>query len=91
MRTSDGDGVALYRSIGGPKIDTFSPFLLLDEFKSDQADDYIGGFPDHPHRFVKLLFSFLQLPAPSLTLFLLMVQSTPPRIQTKVRKDLFEY
>jgi hypothetical protein len=52
MRTADGDGVALYRSIGGPKIDNYSPFLLLDEFKSDNADDYIGGFPDHPHRYV---------------------------------------
>lgn len=50
MRTSDGDGVALFRSIGGPKADHFDPYLLLDEFKSENPDDYIGGFPDHPHR-----------------------------------------
>jgi redox-sensitive bicupin YhaK (pirin superfamily) len=48
--TSDGAGVSLSRTIGGPKIDNFDPFLLLDEFKSEDADDYIAGFPDHPHR-----------------------------------------
>jgi redox-sensitive bicupin YhaK (pirin superfamily) len=38
------------RVIGTPRIDHFDPFLLLDEFRSDDPDDYIAGFPDHPHR-----------------------------------------
>jgi redox-sensitive bicupin YhaK (pirin superfamily) len=47
---SDGAGVRLHRMIGTPELDNVDPFLLLDEFKSDRADDYIAGFPDHPHR-----------------------------------------
>ena len=50
MPTSDGDGVKLTRIIGSPRLDMLDPFLLLDCFESDQAQDYIGGFPDHPHR-----------------------------------------
>ena len=50
VETSDGAGVRLKRSIGTVALDHLDPFLLLDEFKSDSADDYIGGFPDHPHR-----------------------------------------
>jgi len=50
QETSDGAGVRLRRSLGGPDLDSLDPFLLLDEFKSDQSDDYIAGFPDHPHR-----------------------------------------
>jgi redox-sensitive bicupin YhaK (pirin superfamily) len=50
MPASDGAGVRLNRVIGQPALDTHDPFLLLDEFKSDQAEDYIAGFPDHPHR-----------------------------------------
>lgn len=48
--TSDGAGVRLYRTIGAPGLDLLDPFLLLDEFRSDEATDYIAGFPDHPHR-----------------------------------------
>ena len=48
--TSDGAGVRLRRSIGTPSLDHLDPFLLLDEFRSDNSDDYIAGFPDHPHR-----------------------------------------
>ena len=48
--TSDGAGVRLSRVIGTFQLDSLDPFLLLDEFKSDRADDYIAGFPDHPHR-----------------------------------------
>ena len=47
--TSDGAGVKLKRSIG-IEPNYFDPFLLLDEFKSENKDDYIGGFPPHPHR-----------------------------------------
>ena len=48
--TSDGAGVKLTRVIGQRDLDMIDPFLLLDEFRSDSASDYIGGFPDHPHR-----------------------------------------
>lgn len=48
--TSDGAGVRLTRVIGGPALPDLDPFLLLDEFGSDSPDDYIAGFPDHPHR-----------------------------------------
>lgn len=48
--TSDGAGVKLTRVIGQRELDMLDPFLMLDEFRSDQAGDYIGGFPDHPHR-----------------------------------------
>ncbi len=47
---SDGAGVRLTRIIGGPGLPQVDPFLLLDEFRSDTPGDYIGGFPDHPHR-----------------------------------------
>jgi redox-sensitive bicupin YhaK (pirin superfamily) len=47
---SDGDGVRLTRFIGGPDLPMVDPFLLLDCFGSDQPQDYVGGFPDHPHR-----------------------------------------
>lgn len=50
LETSDGDGVRLTRLIGGPALPQLDPFLLLDDFRSDDPDDYIGGFPPHPHR-----------------------------------------
>jgi hypothetical protein len=48
--TSKGAGVRLHRTLGGPDLDHLDPFLLLDEFKSDDMHDYLAGFPDHPHR-----------------------------------------
>ena len=48
--TSDGAGVRLKRVLGQGNDSRMDPFLLLDEFGSDQPGDYIGGFPDHPHR-----------------------------------------
>jgi quercetin 2,3-dioxygenase len=50
MPASDGAGVKLNRVIGTPLVDSIDPFLMLDEFRSDDAADYIAGFPDHPHR-----------------------------------------
>jgi len=47
---TDGDGVKIQRSVTPGRLQTFDPFLLLDEFRSDDAADYIGGFPEHPHR-----------------------------------------
>ena len=48
--TSDGAGVKLTRVIGNSSLGELDPFLMLDEFGSDSATDYIAGFPDHPHR-----------------------------------------
>ena len=50
VETSDGAGVKLKRSIGTPEADYIDPFLMLDEFGSENEDDYIAGFPPHPHR-----------------------------------------
>lgn len=48
--TSDGAAVKLTRVFGGPGIEAFDPFLMLDEFGSENPDEYIAGFPPHPHR-----------------------------------------
>ncbi|HVT32574.1 MAG TPA: pirin family protein [Rhodanobacteraceae bacterium] len=48
--TSDGAGVKLTRVIGQRALEMLDPFLMLDEFRSDSASDYMSGFPDHPHR-----------------------------------------
>jgi quercetin 2,3-dioxygenase len=48
--TSDGGGVKLRRSLGQTQTLRLDPFLMLDEFSSSNPDDYIAGFPDHPHR-----------------------------------------
>ncbi|MBS1219605.1 MAG: Pirin domain protein, partial [Proteobacteria bacterium] len=50
MATSDGAGVKLRRSIGQSQSARLDPFLMLDEFGTENPDDYIAGFPDHPHR-----------------------------------------
>lgn len=50
MPTSDGAGVRLTRVIGGPELPDLDPFLMLDEFGTDRPQDYIAGFPEHPHR-----------------------------------------
>jgi redox-sensitive bicupin YhaK (pirin superfamily) len=47
---SDGAGVQLRRSLGGDRNLRIDPFLMLDEFYSDDPDDYLAGFPSHPHR-----------------------------------------
>lgn len=48
--TSDGAGVRLLRVFGGAAAERFDPFLMLDEFGSENPDDYVAGFPPHPHR-----------------------------------------
>lgn len=48
--TSDGAGVNLNRSLGTRLLSELDPFLLFDEFRSDNPNDYIAGFPSHPHR-----------------------------------------
>ncbi|MEO1204117.1 MAG: pirin family protein [Pseudomonadota bacterium] len=47
---TDGAGVSMTRVIASNALSDYDPFLLLDEFRSDDANDYIAGFPDHPHR-----------------------------------------
>jgi len=50
VQTMDGAGVNLTRVIGSMELNMLDPFLLLDEFGSDNPKDYIAGFPPHPHR-----------------------------------------
>lgn len=50
VATSDGAGVKLRRSLGSSQTQRHDPFLMLDEFYSDNPDDYLAGFPPHPHR-----------------------------------------
>ena len=50
VAVSDGAGVKLRRSLGAGQNQRHDPFLMLDEFFSDNPDDYIAGFPSHPHR-----------------------------------------
>lgn len=50
LPATDGAGVSLTRLIGQPGLEMIDPFLLLDAFSSDRPDDYIAGFPAHPHR-----------------------------------------
>ncbi|MCL9773890.1 pirin family protein [Vibrio methylphosphonaticus] len=52
--TSDGDGVKI-RRVHGFDNQAFSPFLMIDELRSDDKKDYIGGFPPHPHRGIETL------------------------------------
>ncbi|CAA0121262.1 Putative quercetin 2,3-dioxygenase [BD1-7 clade bacterium] len=48
--SQDGDGVIIHRLAGRHLNRVLDPFLLIDEINSDNAKDYIGGFPEHPHR-----------------------------------------
>ena len=50
VNTQDGAGVKLRRSIGRSQNVRVDPFLMLDEFSSDDPNDYLAGFPSHPHR-----------------------------------------
>ncbi|HMC13730.1 MAG TPA: pirin family protein [Gallionellaceae bacterium] len=50
IATSDGAGVKLTRVLTGKLQHRLDPFLMLDAFGSDNPDDYLAGFPDHPHR-----------------------------------------
>jgi len=52
---SDGAGVKLKRIIGSQNLDHIDPFVLLDEFKSKNVNDYMAGFPDHPHRGIETI------------------------------------
>lgn len=57
MPVAEGAGVTVHRSLGLPALTILDPFLMLDHFASTDPDDYIAGFPDHPHRgFVTLTY-----------------------------------
>ena len=60
IATSDGAGVKLKRSIGTPEADYIDPFLMLDEFGSENKDDYVAGFPPHPHRGIETVTYMLK-------------------------------
>ena len=60
MPATDGAGVKLKRAIGTPELDYLDPFLMLDEFGSDNAKDYIAGFPPHPHRGIETVTYMLK-------------------------------
>ena len=53
--TVEGAGVKLQRAFGFGKSADFDPFLLLDDFRSDNPADYIAGFPWHPHRGIETI------------------------------------
>ena len=53
--TMEGAGVKLRRAFGFGTTNEFDPFLLLDDFRSDRSEDYIRGFPWHPHRGIETI------------------------------------
>ncbi len=54
---TEGAGVTVHRTLGTPALRHLDPFLMLDHFSSDDPNDYIAGFPDHPHRgFITLTY-----------------------------------
>ncbi len=58
--TMEGAGVRLKRVFGNPEMPLFDPFLLMDDFHSDHPDDYMAGFPMHPHRGIETITYVLQ-------------------------------
>jgi redox-sensitive bicupin YhaK (pirin superfamily) len=50
FEVTEGAGVTVHRTIGTPALRNLDPFLMLDHFSSDDPEDYIAGFPNHPHR-----------------------------------------
>ena len=58
--TLEGAGVHLKRVFGYSEMPTFDPFLLMDDFHSSNPDDYLAGFPWHPHRGIETITYMLQ-------------------------------
>src|ERR1043165_1142979 len=55
----EGAGVRLWRAFGFGATEEFDPFLLLDDFRNERPDDYLAGFPWHPHRGIETITSVL--------------------------------
>ncbi|MGD0100919.1 MAG: pirin family protein, partial [Acidobacteriota bacterium] len=53
--TIEGAGVRLHRAFGFGNTSELDPFLLLDDFRGDVPDDYLAGFPWHPHRGIETI------------------------------------
>jgi quercetin 2,3-dioxygenase len=53
--TMEGAGVKLHRAFGFGTTDEFDPFLLLDDFRNERPEDYLAGFPWHPHRGIETI------------------------------------
>ena len=53
--TLEGAGVHLRRAFGFGNTSDFDPFLLLDDFRNDVPEDYLAGFPWHPHRGIETI------------------------------------
>ena len=58
--TLEGAGVRLHRAFGYSQIPLFDPFLMLDDFRADRPDDYLLGFPWHPHRGIETVTYMLE-------------------------------
>src|SRR6476619_5210910 len=53
--TMEGAGVKLHRGFGFGETNEFDPFLLFDDFRNERPDDYLAGFPWHPHRGIETI------------------------------------
>ena len=58
--TVEGAGVRLHRAFGYYEVPQFDPFLMLDDFRSDKPEDYLAGFPRHPHRGIETVTYMLE-------------------------------
>ena len=58
--TLEGAGVRLHRAFGYSQIPLFDPFLMLDDFRADRPEDYLAGFPWHPHRGIETVTYMLE-------------------------------
>ena len=58
--TMEGAGVRLHRAFGYSEIPLFDPFLMLDDFRANRPEDYLAGFPWHPHRGIETVTYLLE-------------------------------
>jgi redox-sensitive bicupin YhaK (pirin superfamily) len=58
--TVEGAGVRLHRAFGYYEVPQFDPFLMLDDFRAQRPEDYLAGFPSHPHRGIETVTYMLE-------------------------------